>query len=271
MFLYSAFEVLPETLRCGRANATFWGSRPNRETPVMDVEAPLKFLASAEEAPVFHASVGGGAVTRHEGHFEDRVVTLRSARDQGTPFTLDEQGFQLVTRATGVRDFHDPEEVRQVYEPEVQDLLRRETGAKRVVVFDHTLRADSEAKRQEMKVREPASFVHNDYTARSAARRVRDILPQDEADELLKGRFAVINVWRSTAGTVETAPLALCDARSVGPADLVVSERRAKDRIGEVQQALYSPRQRWYWYPKVSAEEAILIKTFDSDPGEGFC
>ena len=129
----------------------------------------------------------------------------------------------------------------------------------------------SEAARQKLKVREPASFVHNDYTALSAARRVRDILPQDEADELLKGRFAVINVWRSTAGTVETAPLALCDARSVGPADLVVSERRAKDRVGEVQQALYSPRQRWYWYPKVTAEEAILIKTFESDPGEDFC
>ncbi len=237
----------------------------------MDIEAPLKFLADAEVAPVFHASVGGGPVTRYEGQFEDRTVTLQSARDHDPPFTLDLQGFQLVESPTVVTNFHDPEQIRAVYEPEVEALLIRETGARRIVVFDHTLRADSESKRQKMKVREPASFVHNDYTARSAARRVRDFLPSDEADALLEGRFAVINVWRSTAGTVETAPLALCDARSVTEADLVISERRAKDRVGEVQQALYSPHQRWYWYPRVTAGEAILIKTFESDPGAGFC
>ncbi len=85
-----------------------------------------------------------------------------------------------------------------------------------------------------------------------------------EAEALLARRFAIVNVWRSIRGTVRNAPLALCDASSVAPEDLVSVKRQARDRIGEIQQAVYNPAHRWYSFPEMAPNEALLIKTYDS-------
>ena len=67
---------------------------------------------------------------------------------------------------------------------------------------------------------EPAGNAHNDYTARSAPQRVRDFLPDEEAEAMLQRRFASVNGARPVVGPVPAAPLALCDSRSVPPQDL---------------------------------------------------
>jgi len=46
----------------------------------------------------------------------------------------------------------------------MEALVKAETGAKRVVVFDHTLRTADEDDRQARKLREVVQRVHNDYT-----------------------------------------------------------------------------------------------------------
>ena len=83
--------------------------------------------------------------------------------------------------------------------------------------------------REEQKIREVVRRAHNDYTEWSGPQRVHDILP-DEADELLKRRFAIIQVWRPIRYPVETHPLAIADARSVSSDDFVLSERRYPNR-----------------------------------------
>ena len=115
-------------------------------------------------------------------------------------------------------------------------------------------------------IREPASIIHNDYTARSGPLRLRDHFTEDpkQAEALLQRRFVIVNVWRSIRGTVLDAPLALCDAASLAPGDLVSVERQAKKRIGEIQQAVYNPAHRWYYFPEMGPDEALLIKTYDS-------
>jgi hypothetical protein len=81
---------------------------------------------------------------------------------------------------------------------------------------------------------------------------------------LLKGRHAVINVWRPIRRPVEEAPLALCDAQSIAPEDLVATDLVYRDRLGEVYSLTYNPRRRWYYYPAMAPDEALLIKTYDS-------
>jgi hypothetical protein len=66
---------------------------------------------------------------------------------------------------------------------------------------------------------------------------------------------------------VEDYPLALCDARSLKPTDLVDTERRAQDHTGEIQLAVHNPAQRWYYYPDMRPDEVLLFKTFDSIDG----
>ena len=102
--------------------------------------------------------------------------------------SLDTNGFVLTQHETAVGDFYDPDEVKSVYYPEVERLIKRVTGAERVVIFDHIVRNPVLAERGEKGARPPAKIVHNDYSFKSAPRRVRDHLPE-EADRLLKNRF----------------------------------------------------------------------------------
>lgn len=230
------------------------------------VEVPLKYLAHREGAAAYVASVGGGDATRHEGEYVMQPVVIENGRARAGGFDLDREGFALVAQKTAVRDFYDDGKIAAVYEPEVKDLITRATGARRVEIFDHTRRAASLEVQKQRMIREPASLVHNDYTARSGPVRLGDHFAgrPEEAEALLQRRFAIVNVWRSIAGTVETQPLALCDASSVAPEDLVPVERRARERIGEIQEAVHSPAHRWYCFPRMTRDEALLIKTYDS-------
>ncbi len=227
------------------------------------VTAALTYLVDTGEKPVNYPSVAGGAESRNTGRYESREVTIRDGRAMAGRFSLEREGFALRRHRTAVTDFHDDAQLAAIYDAEVARLVAAATGASRVVVFDHTRRADAPALRREMRLREPARIIHNDYTERSAPQRVRDLLPADAAT-LLKRRFAIVNVWRPILGPVETAPLALCDARSVAPGDLIASERRSKDRVGEIQQATFNPAHRWFYFPNMRPLEAWLIITSDS-------
>ncbi len=232
------------------------------------IRAELNFLAPNDayrhERPVYVASEGGADAGLYmTGQFELVAVDMVNAREQPEPPTLDREGFALADKPSAVSDFYDDDQISSVYEAEVRDLVATTTGAARVVVFDFTRRGDSQGVREERLTREPSKVMHNDYTDASALQRVRDILP-DEADELLKRRFAIINVWRAINVPAETAPLALSDARTLDPANLVVSERRAKERIGELTLVTHNPDQRWMYFPKMTPDEALLIKTYDT-------
>jgi hypothetical protein len=112
-------------------------------------------------------------------------------------------------------------------------------------------------------IRQPASRVHVDHTAKSGPQRVRDLLA-DEAEELLRGRVQVINLWRPIRGPLRDAPLAVCDARSVAPEDLVPSDLIYPNRIGETYSVTYRPSHRWFYFPEMRADEALLLKCYDS-------
>lgn len=229
-------------------------------------EAELKFLANLDEPLVYIPSKGGGDETTHVGNFSLHKVRIHDGRRHKTAASLDVEGFQLVRQTTGVRDFHDRDQVESVYHAEVKALLADTMGATRVEIFDDTLRSAALERQREQAIREPASIVHNDYTAGSGLKRLRDHFSNEpaEAEALLQGRFAIVNVWRSIAGPVYNHPLALCDASTVAKEDLVAVERRADERIGEIQLALHNPQQRWYYFPEMRMDEAVLIKTFDS-------
>jgi hypothetical protein len=111
--------------------------------------------------------------------------------------------------------------------------------------------------------RPPAKVVHNDYSFKSVPRRVRDHLPE-EADRLLENRFAEINVWRAIRGPIESSPLALCDARSLVPDDVVPCDLVYRERVGETLGFLYNPKHCWYCFPRMERNEAILLKCYDS-------
>lgn len=230
------------------------------------VEAPLKYLAQKGGLTAYVPSVGGGDVTEHKGDYVMQTVTIRNARGHARDLSLDREGFVLTPHRSSVADFYDDDQIASVYDAEVKALVRGVTGATRVEIFDHTRRAAALEIQKAKMIREPATLIHNDYTARSGPRRLRDHFADapGEAQALLRGRFAIVNVWRSIRGTVRSAPLAMCDAVSVAPEDLVPVERQAKERIGEIQLAVYNGAHRWCYFPDMTSGEALLFKTYDS-------
>jgi hypothetical protein len=227
------------------------------------VEAKLNYLAPGTDKPFVYAYEPPPGVPVRSGASEARLVTIADGRLFADRFSLDKEGFALRRHATSVADFYDDAELRRVYYPEIDALIRAATGASKIVIFDHT-RRNSARGAPGTTLREAAASVHNDYTDRSAPQRVRDLLPPDEAEAPLEKRFVEINVWRPIAGPVESWPLAVCDAGSVDRRDLVVSERRYPDRVGEIYAVRYNPRHRWFYFPRMRRDEALLIKCFDS-------
>jgi hypothetical protein len=162
-----------------------------------------------------------------------------------------------------MQDFADEALIREIYYPETEQLLKRATGADKVVIFDHAKRLDAVQPAQAGVV-PPVRGVHCDQTFVSGPRRVRDHLPPDEADVRLQGRCAIINVWRPIGAPVFTAPLALCDARSIALDDIVPTDFVYPDKTGEV--ALFRPNEahRWFYFSQMRPDEVVLIKIFDS-------
>ena len=227
------------------------------------VEAPVNYLENSAKKPVTYLYEPPVGVTIRSGRTTKHWMKIRNARRAVNELTLDRQGFAFVRHQTHVANFYDPEEVTRVYYPEVELLLKEVTGAIRVHVFDYNVRCRPMAKRGENGAREPVKFAHNDYTLKSGPQRVRDLLPS-EADELLKHRFAEINVWRPIRGPVEESPLAVCDATSMTPQDFVATDLKYRDRTGEVYSVVFNPNHRWFYIPQMQRDEALLLKCYDS-------
>jgi hypothetical protein len=234
---------------------------PSNHDPVLN--ARLNYLAAATPKPVNYAYDPPAGVPRSSGKYIGQTVAIHNGREMLGKLSLDTNGFVLTEHETAVKDFYDPDEVKSVYYPEVERLLKQMTGAERVLIFDHIVRNPVLAERGEKGARSPAKIVHNDYSLKSAPRRVRDHLP-DEADRLLSNRFAEINVWRAIRGPVESSPLALCDSRSLAPQDSVPTDLVYRDRVGEILGFIYNPQHRWYYFPRMERNEAILLKCYDS-------
>ena len=228
------------------------------------LNTPIKFLRDFDSKPkVFIPEEGHGLVER-SGDFEERLISLTDGRDVAEQFTLDRNGFSFHRFETEMEDFLDDTQVREVYYPEVQFLIKSNTRAKKVHVFDHTVRIEDENKRKLQSVRAPVEVAHNDYTEKSGPQRVRDLFEEEEAEDWLQQRYAVINVWRSINAPVITKPLALSDASTMPSGDFIATDLVYADRLGEIFQVRYSAEQRWYYFSGMTRDEALLIKCFDS-------
>lgn len=224
---------------------------------------------------------------------KDHQRTLHNIRDQQSDFTTDNSGFAVYHHPAQEKLFTDDSAVRNGYYAEVESLLRSKLpGIKKVVIFDHTIR-----RRNKDAPRQPVQQVHVDQTPGAAAARVRRHLPADEAEELLKGRYQIINVWRPIENPASDMPLAVVDWRSTVPADFVPvdlmyptrsnddnpSDDRGKETVadpnsydsttgyevkGETLGVAPNENHRFYYVKDMTPDETMLLKCYDSR-GEG--
>ena len=225
------------------------------------MQAHISYTADTGEALVNETFGPNNIRRRSSGAAELHAVEISNGR--AADLSLEGNGFELVEHRTAVKNFFDPDELKSVYYPELERLIAARSGASRVVIFDHTLRSGSEEEREQRLIREPVLSAHNDYTEWSGPQRVREIMG-DEAEGLLAHRFAIIQLWRPIDQPIRANPLAVADARSIAPEDLLISERRYPHRVGQTYRLKFSPRHRWFYFPQMRRDEAIIFKVYDS-------
>ena len=218
--------------------------------------------------------------------YERPVYNIRGKEQE---FTTDNSGFAIYNEPAKEKLFVDDAAVRDGYYKEVEDLLKKtHKGVKKVVIFDHTIR-----RRQKDSPRQPVQQVHVDQTPEAAAVRVRRHLPADEAEELLKGRYQIINVWRPIENPASDMPLAVIDWRSTSPGDFIPvdlmypkrpdsvmdDDDRGKEKLpdessyssledyevrGETLGVAASDQHKFYYMKDMVPEEVMMLKCFDS-------
>ena len=227
------------------------------------VTSTITYMVPMDEKPRRYLCTPPPGTAEISWRSAPRPVTIYNARVLARQPSLKQEGFLLRPNHSAVQDFYDECEMRAVYYPEIERLVKDLTGACTVAIFDYNLRSASKEDRGRTGAFPPARFAHADYTLCSAPQRVRDLFPKD-AEDRLKRRFMFVNVWRPIGRPVEDDALAVCDARSVEQSDLVATDLIYADRKGEIYNIMFSPRHRWCYFPRMTCEEAMLFKCFDS-------
>ncbi|KAL4248818.1 asaB hydroxylase/desaturase family protein [Abortiporus biennis] len=217
-----------------------------------------------------------------EPPFQYRVI-IHDVRGRESDYNLDKNGFQFVKSQSEMKEFDNEDVIEKMYYREVEDLLKKEVGASRVFVFDHTLRRQQNVESQvtpEQRVdlvcscrsksqpkptyQSPVERVHIDQTFEASIGRVHRHLGA-EAPDLLKGRVRIINVWRPIGHTVAHKPLAVSDWRYLDAEnDLIPVRFIYPDREGGTFNVRYNPNHKWHYLSNQTPDEVTFIKCFDS-------
>lgn len=241
------------------------GERP---AALHEVQSALTFIKRQDTKPYFNSSALTGGAPEVFFEVENHKVTIEDMRPIAGTLSLDVEGFELLRHETAVADLYDDNAVDTVYADELKALLTERLGATSVHIFDVTRRSDGGTGAPNRDgLRGPAGRVHVDYTVKSGPQRTRDVLGDAEAERLFKSgaRIVQVNVWRPIRGPVKRSPLALADASSVKPHELIATDQIFPDRVGEIYNVAHAWTQRWYYASDIDRDEVILIKGWDSD------
>ncbi len=236
-----------------------------------------RFVASGVEVDTFRT--------------DPKAVQVRNARLLDVPLTLDGAGITFVEHRSAVRDFFDTQAVAAVYPPEVEQLVRQLTGAQRAASSGWMIRTSDEQDRERRRtsrymagkggVQPPGSQVHVDQDPARAPRAAEQLYRRVFPDGPGFSRFISCSFWRAFSPPPQDWPLALCDAMSVGSGEGIfnpiifgdsIPDQAARGAPLPNEEQLpagsvftYSPSHRWYYYPDMNRDEAVLFKFYDSD------
>jgi hypothetical protein len=232
------------------------------------VKAVFKYTRDTGVEPeVYFYERPAGVSARPPGD-DPREMAVHDGWDRAGSFALDREGFAFREFRSPFEQWDDDSAIQAQFYAPVTEFVRREVGARRVIIFDHTIRAkinEGQAMSEHSTSRRaPVLVVHCDYTPQSGPLRVRQLLAE-EAGALLERRVAFYNFWKPLRRTVEERPLAMCDATFAATEDFLTMKLRYRERDGEIFVMRHSPQHRWWYFPRMTPDHAILLKTYDSE------
>jgi hypothetical protein len=250
------------------SNSTASGSAASSST----VSATLNYLRPGSKRNRLYVAPGGHMTTTE---YAPTTVTVTNGRPHAGDFSLDGSGFTLLRHASAVEDFADPAQLDGTYRAEAGELVRQALGADEIVTLGWVIRRANKALDG---AQPPASDVHVDIHPGRADDRMTAASPRGEPYK----RAVMTSLWRAFSPPPQDWPLALLDYRSVDDTEgepnllLFVDKLPRPDEVPDIEDpdavpagSIFAPRphHRWWFFPDLTADEALLFKLHDTDHG----
>ena len=205
-------------------------------------------------------------------HWQPVPIRVRNARLLDPAPTLDSHGFELVRYDTEVKDCQSVRERLNVYTSEAQRIIERLSGCRESRSLNVVFRGGFNDRSPGEPLGRTESEMGTVYNyARFAHTDVSPFLEMQPLWNLFanKRHCAIFNVWRNTdlSNPVEQMPLAVCDQKSIAPADMVAAWTAGllpdgNRMIGyNLSTNLF---QSWYFYPHMTHNEALVLRLYDT-------
>ncbi|KAI4157542.1 MAG: hypothetical protein LQ342_008195 [Letrouitia transgressa] len=275
----AASPAAPHLLNPNSTHTALNKTPPQEKSKPNDIVAEFNYYKDpGDGSPPAPAIIGKPETyDRPEEHVRMVVHDVRGDEDK---LSLDTTGFQIYRHVSAEKDFRDEDQVKRVYYPEIEAMMKEITGASHIHIFDHTIRrqplpqptsaagSDLNQPKPNTALSDPVRRVHVDQSYAAAPDRVHRHLPADLAPHLLSGRFEIVNAWRPIR-TIRKDPLGIVDASSCPDSDLLPDKLIFPDRVGETFTVKPSPEHRWCYLHEQTPEEVLVFRCFDSDEGRG--
>jgi hypothetical protein len=235
------------------------------------VRSTMNYTVDSGIAPDYYFYDPDPSVKLNPPGTDVREVDIHDGWGMADRLSVDREGFEIHEFDPSFRQFDDEAAILGRFYPQVVDFVQRHTGAREVVVFDHTIRKrmPSDLKVQTEVQRPAVMLVHSDYTVISGPQRVRDIMGE-RAEPLLQRRVAFFNVWKPLYQRVEELPLAMVDAQTHDDGDMLRMDLKYRERTGEIYVMRFGQKHRWMYFPQMQPHHALLLKTYESST-DGRC
>jgi hypothetical protein len=243
---------------------------PAAAAPVAAVSATLNYLRPGSRRNRLYVAPGGHMTTTE---YAPTTVTITNGRPHAGDFSLDRSGFTLLRHASAVEDFGDPAQLDGTYRAEAGELVKQALGADEIVTLGWVIRRAGKALDG---AQPPASDVHVDIHPGRADDRMTAASPRGEPYK----RAVMTSLWRAFSPPPQDWPLALLDYRSVEDAEgepnllLFVDKLPDPGNVPDIEDpdampagSIFAPRprHRWWFFPDLTAGEALLFKLHDTD------
>lgn len=211
-----------------------------------------------------HKSDFGGATSPQD-------IRVRNGRlEKQQQLTIDDAGFELIDCPTtlSTSDFYkmgEEEDIQTRYYDEIADAVKEKLKCDKVVCFHHQVRNQEKAGKDGVQGYAGVS-PHSDSSPVSGDQLA---IQMAEEGEGTYERYAYINLWRNIAEIpIEDDHLAMLDERTTVKPDDYIPKDLFADGYSVAQYGLnarHAHRHKWYYFPQMTKNEAIIFKQMDSD------
>lgn len=222
------------------------------------VRAEINYAVPRDRPPVF--SSREGVTDLLLSSFE---VSIRDASKFAVAPRLDVEGFTVAPHKVDIGDLleaKDMESQARIYSSQAALMLEL-TGADEIIVTPSCIIRRQDP--QKAGAYGPVDFVHSDFTIEGAPS--MSARTYNFATRAKVRRSAMFNMWKLLSEGPTNRPLALCDARSVAPEDIIAGEARHHLTFGTTF-VRYNPDHRWAYFSALNSSELLVFKQSDTDP-----